>query len=331
LALPGLLFALEDTPMKKPTELVGEQAPPAETFGHEARPAAPALIAVSPRLLLPWPCIRRVAVRPAGCIRGYLTADRQRGGGVRGLAPAVAAVAAVDRRAALGPVSLGVVLAAMNMTFCLANARLTLATVGSVEFPGVIVLAAAGVRRLCKMLALGLAVAGVLTLTDIRLAGKPVGFGFAIANCALFMLYLTLGHRVANTRSRDESHYSGIDQLGAAMLIAAVVTTPLGLVGAAPAFTHPGRLMAGVAVGIRSSVVPYVTDQLAMARLRRATFALILSVLPACATVIGLFVLAQLPTVSDLLGAALVIAAVAVHQQPTPRPDREERRCGTSV
>jgi inner membrane transporter RhtA len=225
--------------------------------------------------------------------------------------------------------ALGVVLAVMNTTFYLAIERLPLATVGSIEFLGVIALAAAGVRSLRNTLALGLAVAGVCTLTDIRLAGQPLGFGFAFANCALFMLYITLGHRVANTGSRDGPRWGGVDQLGAAMLIAAVVTTPLCLASAAPAFEHPGWLLAGVAVGICSSVIPYVTDQLAMARLRRATFALMLSILPASATVIGLLVLTQLPTVNDLIGVALVIAAVAIHQQQAHIPHREETECST--
>ncbi|MFC4107140.1 EamA family transporter [Micromonospora zhanjiangensis] len=226
--------------------------------------------------------------------------------------------------------ALGVVLAAMNTTFYLAIARLPLATVGSIEFLGVVVLAAAGVRSLRNTLAVGLAVAGVVTLTDIRLAGTPLGFGFAFVNCALFMLYLILGHRVANTAPRDGSRWEGVDQLGAAMLIAAVVTTPLCLSGAAPAFRHPGWLMAGVAVGVCSSVIPYVTDQLAMARLRRATFALMLSILPASATVIGLLVLAQPPTVPDLLGVALVTMAVAIHQRPSMVTDRKESECATS-
>lgn len=226
--------------------------------------------------------------------------------------------------------ALGVVLAAMNTTFYLAIARLPLATVGSIEFLGVIVLAAAGLRSARNTLALGLAVVGVFTLTDIRLAGAPLGFGFAFANCALFMLYVTLGHRVANTGPRDGSRWDGVDQLGVAMLIAAIVTTPLCLSGAAPAFDHPDWLLAGVAVGVCSSVIPYVTDQLAMARLRRATFALMLSILPASATVIGLLLLAQPPTVHDLLGVALVTAAVAIHQQPSINTDREETQCGTS-
>jgi inner membrane transporter RhtA len=213
--------------------------------------------------------------------------------------------------------ALGVVLAVMNTMFYLAIARLPLATVGSVEFLGVIALAAAGVRSLRNTLALGLAVAGASTLADVRLAGEPLGFAFALANCALFMLYVTLGHRIANSGSRG----SAADRLGAAMLIAAVVVTPLGLAGAAPAFAHPGWLLAGVGVGVCSSVIPYVSDQLAMARLRRATFALMLSILPASATLIGLLVLAQRPTVRDLAGVALVIAGLAVHQQPAGHPN----------
>ncbi len=47
--------------------------------------------------------------------------------------------------------------------------------------------------------------------------------------------------------------------------------------------------------GICSSVIPYVCDQFAMARLPRATFALLLSLLPASAAVIGIVVLRQIP------------------------------------
>jgi inner membrane transporter RhtA len=60
-------------------------------------------------------------------------------------------------------------------------------------------------------------------------------------------------------------------------------------------------------------VIPYVTDQLAMARLPRATFSLMLALLPVFATVIGAVVLGQVPTVQDAAGIALVVAGVAVH------------------
>jgi inner membrane transporter RhtA len=215
---------------------------------------------------------------------------------------------------------LGAVLAAMNSLFYLAIDRLPLATVGAIEFLGTVVLAAAGARTRRNLLALALAIGGVIALTAIRLGGEPLGFIFAFANCAGFMLYVTLGHKIANisadgTRPVPGS-MSGIDQLGAAMLIAAVVATPAGLPGAIPAFTHPVWLAWGIGVGVCSSVIPYVTDQLAMARLPRATFALMLALLPAAATVIGLIILGQVPTPTDLLGIGLVIAGVALHHNP---------------
>lgn len=211
---------------------------------------------------------------------------------------------------------LGAVLAAMNTVFYLAIARLPLATVGAIEFLGVLALAALGVRSRRNAVALGLAAAGVATLTDLRLTGQPLGFVFAFANCVLFMLYVALGHRVANATGRDGARIGGVDQLGAAMLVAALLAVPVGAVPAAPAFAHPAWLAAGVAVGVCSSVVPYVADQFAMARVRRATFALMLAILPASATVIGAVVLGQVPGPADLAGIALVIAGIAVHQQP---------------
>ena len=207
--------------------------------------------------------------------------------------------------------ALGAVLAAMNSLFYLAVDRLPLATVGAVEFLGTIVLAATGARTRRNLIALALAVGGVAVLTDVRLAGEPLGFAFAFANCAGFVLYVVLGHRVA---SGGGGPIGGIDQLGAAMLVAAAVATPIGVHQAAAAFGHPLWLAWGVGVGLCSSVVPYVTDQLAMARLPRATFALMLALLPATATAIGLLVLAQVPTGRDLLGVALVIAGIAAHQ-----------------
>jgi inner membrane transporter RhtA len=160
-------------------------------------------------------------------------------------------------------------------------------------------------------------VGGVALLTDIRLAGEPAGFAFAFANCALFMLYVVLGHRIANDRPAGPA-LTGIDQLAAAMLLAMIAATPFGLAGALPAFTHPAWLLWGAGVGLCSSVIPYVTDQLAMARLPRATFALMLALLPAAATVIGLIVLHQVPTAADLAGVGLVVAGVAVHRDRIP-------------
>jgi inner membrane transporter RhtA len=224
--------------------------------------------------------------------------------------------------------SLGVVLAAMNSLFYLAIARLPLATVGAIEFLGTVILAAAGARTRRNVLALALAVGGVALLTSVQLGGRPLGLVFAFANCAGFMIYIVLGHHIANTAASGSNSsglpLSGIDQLGLSMLIAAVVATPAGIVPAAAAFTHPAWLAWGIGVGVTSSVIPYVTDQLAMARLPRATFSLMLALLPATATLIGLIVLGQVPTARDLAGIALVILGVAAHRD-TPRTGNDLR------
>jgi inner membrane transporter RhtA len=194
--------------------------------------------------------------------------------------------------------------------FYLAADRLPLSTVGAIEFLGTVILAASGTRTARNAGALAATTAGVATITAIRLTGQPLGFAFAFANCVLFMLYVILGHRIAN----DGTAGAGIDRLGAAMLVAAVTVTPFGLGGALPAFRHPVLLLAGAGVGVCSSVIPYVTDQLAMARLPRATFSLMLALLPVFATVIGAIVLRQFPTVRDVAGITLVVLGVALHQ-----------------
>ena len=109
---------------------------------------------------------------------------------------------------------------------------------------------------------------------------------------------------------------SGIDGLAASMLIAAVAVTPIGVSRRSQQRGHPLLLLAGLGVGISSSVIPYVADQLAMARMPRATYALMVSLLPATATVIGAVVLAQVPSVLEAVGVACVIAGVAVHREP---------------
>src|SRR5579872_4589716 len=206
--------------------------------------------------------------------------------------------------------ALGIVLGLMNACFYLAIARLPLGTVGAIEFLGPITLAALSARTPRNIAALLLAASGGWLLTDVRFGGQPLGFVFAFANCAFFMLYVILGHRIA-----EDGGAAGIDRLGASMLIALVTITPIGFTGALPAMTQPLLLLAGAGVGICSSVIPYVCDQLAMARLPRATFALLLSLLPASASIIGILVLHQIPAPIEIVGILLVAGGVALHRE----------------
>ena len=221
------------------------------------------------------------------------------------------AFAALDADGRRLVVAMGAVLAFMNVCFYVAIDRLPLGTVAAIEFLPVLLLAAIGARTVRNGVALVLAVGGVYLLTDVQLAAEPVGLAFAFANAALFALYIVVAHRVAR-----HGAMAGIDGLAAAMLVAWVVVTPLGGWEAVPALVDPVALLAGIGVGITSSVIPYVCDQLAMARMPRATYALLVSLLPATATVIGILVLGQIPSALEVAGVALVVGGVAVHRDP---------------
>src|SRR5206468_7856957 len=128
-------------------------------------------------------------------------------------------------------------------------------------------------------------------------------------NGVLFVGYITLGHTISQSGAA-----AGVERLGAAMAIAFVFVFPVGLKEAAAVLTSPVLLAAGAGVGICSSVIPYICDQLAMSRLPRPTFALLLSLLPASAALIGIDVLHQIPTVAEAAGILLVMGGVALHK-----------------
>ena len=205
----------------------------------------------------------------------------------------------------------GACLAAMNCCFYLALARLPISLVAAIEFVGTIGVALYGLRSPRNLAALALAVTGTLILIDVKWSADPVGLASGrcpTAGCSSAMSCSAIGS--------PPGRGGGIARLGAAMAIAFVLVLPMGLGEALTAFDSPLLLGAAIGVGICSSVIPYVCDQLAMARLPRASFALMLCLLPVTATLIGALVLAQIPSPTDLAGIALVVAGMALHRPP---------------
>jgi inner membrane transporter RhtA len=222
-------------------------------------------------------------------------------------------LAAADAKTRLLLVSLGICLAVMNTSFYLALDRLPMSLVAAMEFVGTVAVALYGLRARRNVLALMLAVAGVFILIDVKWASDPLGLFWSALNAALFVGYIVLGHKAAAGGAS-----AGVERLGAAMAIAFIALMPIGFIQAARVFDSAAMVLAGIGVGICSSVVPYVCDQLAMSRLPRTSFALLLALLPASATIIAAIVLAQIPSVRDLVGIAFVMGGIAVHKPAEP-------------
>nr|WP_245926719.1 EamA family transporter [Breoghania corrubedonensis] len=214
--------------------------------------------------------------------------------------------------------ALGGTLAIMNTAFYLALDRLPIALVAAIEFVGTIGIALWGLRTGRNLLAFALALAGVTLLINVPslfAAGAPVlasdlvGLAWATLNGMLFVLYIVLGHKIS-----EGGASGGVERLGAAMSVALLFVMPIGFMQALNAFGAPMLILAGIGVGVCSSVIPYVCDQLAMSRLPRSSFALLLALLPATATIIGAVVLRQIPSAADVVGVLLVMFGVAIHR-----------------
>jgi inner membrane transporter RhtA len=203
----------------------------------------------------------------------------------------------------------------MNVAFYEAIARLPLGTAVAIEFCGPVAVAAVASRRARDVAAVCLAAVGVLLIADVRWSAAPLGLVWALAAAAMWAAYIVLGARVATVGN-------GIDDLAVGFAVAAVLLSPVLLLGARHlgVLLDPAVLLLGLGVGVLSSVVPYVLDQVVLRRVGRARFAVLLALLPATATVVGLVALAQVPGPAEALGIAAVVGAVALRSRDGDPP-----------
>ena len=210
----------------------------------------------------------------------------------------------------------GVVLAAMNVSFYLAIARLPLGTAVAVEFLGPVTVAAVTGRGWRDRAAIGVALAGVVLLAGVTLGmgpGARVGLVAILAAAALWAGYIVLGRRVAGQNG-------GLDGLAVGMATGAVVFAPFLARASAPVFADGRLALAVIAVAVCSSVVPYGIEQVVLRRVRAATFAVLLALLPVCSAVVGAVVLRQLPNGVEIAGMLLVCGAIALTGRPDEAP-----------
>ena len=216
---------------------------------------------------------------------------------------------------------LGLSLVAMNISFYEAIARLPLGVVTTIEFLGPLGLAAIASRRPRDLIAVAVALAGVVAVSGALTASwvglEPAGFVFAFAAGAFWAAYI-LCSRAVGQRWRQ------LDGLAVAMGLAALVVTPMGIAASHGLTISAAQVGVGALIGVLSSVVPYSLELLALRRIEPRVFGILLSLEPAVAAFAGLLVLGQTLAAAQVIGMALVIAASALVLASQRRPVEEE-------
>ncbi|MEU1119568.1 MULTISPECIES: EamA family transporter [unclassified Streptomyces] len=201
-------------------------------------------------------------------------------------------------------VAFGVAMAGMNGLFYQAVARIPMGPAVTLEVLGPLALSVLASRRAMNLVWAGLALGGVFLLGGGGgLDGlDPAGIAYALGAGAMWATYILFSARTGR-------RFPQADGLALAMAVAAVLFLPLGIVETGSRLVRPDALALGAAVAVMSSVLPYTLELLALRRLPAHTFAILMSLEPAIASVAGFLVLSQALSVTEALAIALVIAA----------------------
>ncbi len=215
------------------------------------------------------------------------------------------ALEAINRSTARDIVLFGATLAGMNLCFYEALDRLPLGIAVTLEFVGPLTVAVAGSRSRMDLLWVLLAAGGILLLgPDIGDGLDPLGVAFALTAGAFWGIYILLSARVGRGPS-------GLGGLSVAMVVAAVILIPIGVIDGGVDLLHPATLVIGFSVAMLSSAIPYTVELEALRRLPERIFGVMLSVEPAVAALVGVLVLGQGLVGREILAIALVVAASA--------------------
>ncbi|MBP0636296.1 DMT family transporter [Cupriavidus sp. AcVe19-6a] len=212
----------------------------------------------------------------------------------------------LTRANALAIALYGAALGATNLLFYMSLRTVPLGLAIAIEFTGPLAVAVLSSRRAIDFLWIACAVTGLLLLLPIGEAAgtlDPVGIGYALAAGVGWALYIVFGQRAGN------AHGGQATSLGLTM--AALVVLPFGVAHAGSTLLSPPLLLAGLAVGVLSSAIPYSLEMVALKRLHRRTFGILLSMEPAMGALAGLvFLHEQLSPLQWLAIASIIIASV---------------------
>jgi inner membrane transporter RhtA len=222
----------------------------------------------------------------------------------------------------------GVSLAALNLTFFQAISLIPMGIAVTLSFIGPLAMALLGSRRRRDILWALLAGAGVATLGGIDRPSSLFGVLFAIAAGCAWVGVAYAGRSVGRRTRR-------VDGLALAIPFAALITVPLGIghVGA----VDTRSLAIGLVIAVGGLIIPFTLELEGLRRLEPRSVAVIYSIDPAIAALIGFVTLGERLAPLQIVALVAVMiasagATAAAGQTPissdrTPRHASEQRHC----
>lgn len=198
----------------------------------------------------------------------------------------------------------GATLGLMNLSFYMALRTIPFGLAVAIEFAGPLTVAVLSSRRALDFVWVALAAVGLSLLLPWGLGDSaldPVGVLWALAAAACWGLYIVFGKRLG--------HLHAGHSVALGLSVAALVVLPVGVWHAGTALLSPGVLLVGLGVAAISSAIPISLEMVALKRLPKQAFGIMISMEPAVAALLALVLLGERLSVTQWLAIGLVMGA----------------------
>ena len=210
----------------------------------------------------------------------------------------------LSRADAQAVVLYGAALGAMNLMFYLSLQTLPFGLAVAIEFAGPLAVAIWSSRRAVDFVWVALAIVGLALLLPLGLSGStldPLGVLYSVGAAVFWALYIVFGKRAG--------HLHAGQSVSVGLLVAALVVVPVGVAHAGAALLSPSVLLVGVAVAAISSALPISLEMMALKRLPKEAFGIMISMEPAVAALLALALLGERLDTVQWLAIGCIVAA----------------------
>ena len=210
----------------------------------------------------------------------------------------------LSRADAQAVVLYGAALGAMNLMFYLSLQTLPFGLAVAIEFAGPLAVAIWSSRRAVDFVWVALAIVGLALLLPLGLSGStldPLGVLYAVGAAVFWALYIVFCKRAG--------HLHAGQSVSLGLLVAALVVVPVGVAHAGAALLSPSVLLVGVAVAAISSALPISLEMMALKRLPKEAFGIMISMEPAVAALLALALLGERLDTVQWLAIGCIVAA----------------------